>query len=92
MYQFNIVKNEDSSWRFDLDGISLILDGYTIENEKHLMNNPDKAVAFFNVDGMLYGVTNQPTYCTTAEDFYDVMIQQYAVFKGSVRRPSNALS
>ena len=80
MYQFNIVKNEDSSWRFELGGINLILDGYTIKDEKHWIKNPSHAIAFFNVNGNLYGIANQTHACCTAEEFYDMMQRQYAYF------------
>lgn len=81
MYQFNIVKNEDSSWRFELGGISLIIDGFTVKNERHWVKNPDRAIAFFNVNGNLYGIANQTNNCNTAEEFYDMMQKQYAYFK-----------
>jgi hypothetical protein len=81
MYQFNIVKNDDSSWRFELDGIQLIVDDYQVRNERHFIRTPNKAIAFFNIDGNLYGLANQAAACPTAEDFYDLMRRQYKFFQ-----------
>jgi hypothetical protein len=80
MYQFNIVQNDDSSVRMELDGINLIVDGFYIKDEKHWLRNPDKAIAFFNIDGHLYGISNGTGKCYTAEDFYDIMYMQYSFF------------
>ena len=80
MYQFKIVKNEDSSYRLELDGISLIVDGFFIRDEKHWIKNPNKALAFFNIHGHLYGISNGSGKYYTAEDFYDIMCKQYAFF------------
>lgn len=81
MYQFNIVKNDDSSWRFELGGINLILDDYQVKDEKHYIKTPQKAIAFFNINGNLYGLANQATACNTAEDFYEMMREQYTYFQ-----------
>lgn len=81
MYQFKIVKNDDCSWRFELGGINLILDGFLLKNEKHYIKNPSKAIAFFSVNDILYGVDNKLLTCPTAEDFYEAMKKQYAYFK-----------
>ncbi len=81
MYQFNIVRNDDSSWRFELDGINLIIDDYQLKDQKHYIATPDKAVAFFNINGNLYGLANHHASCCTAEDFYETMRGQYAFFQ-----------
>ncbi len=81
MYQFNIVKNDDSSWRFELGGISLIIDDYQLKNEKHYITTPQKAIAFFNINGNLYGIANQSQSCCTAEEFYELMKEQYSFFQ-----------
>ncbi|HRO42545.1 MAG TPA: hypothetical protein PL009_06905 [Flavipsychrobacter sp.] len=81
MYQFNIVKNDDSSWRFELGGINLIVDDYQYKNEKHYITNPNRAIAFFSINGNLYGIANQSKTCCTAEDFYEMMKEQYSYFK-----------
>lgn len=81
MYQFNIVKNEDNSWRFELGGINLIVDDYFIKDEKHWITTPKKAIAFFNINGNLYGIANKTKSCSTAEEFYDLMQEQYSFFK-----------
>lgn len=81
MYPFNIVRNDDSSWRFELGGINLIIDDYQVKDEKHYIKNPDKAIAFFNINGNLYGIANQAHNCSTAEDFYEMMKEQYSYFQ-----------
>lgn len=81
MYQFNIVKNDDSSWRFELGGINLIVDDYSVKDEKHYIKTPQKAIAFFNINGNLYGLANQASSCRTAEDFYEMMQEQYTYFQ-----------
>jgi len=81
MYQFNIVKNDDSSWRFELDGINLIVDDFQLKDEKHYIKSPDKTIAFFSINGNLYGIANQSDICCTAEEFYDLMRKQYSFFQ-----------
>lgn len=85
MYQFNKVKNDDGSWRFELDGINLVLDGFFLLQDKHYLKNPEKAIAFFNFKGILYGVSNQIQAYKTAEELYEQMSSQYSFFK-----PQNA--
>jgi hypothetical protein len=82
MYQFNIARNEDNSWRFELGGINLIIEDYVLRDERHWLKNPEKAIAFFNINGNLYGIANKSNdSCHTAEEFYDVMRKQYAYFQ-----------
>ena len=81
MYQFTIVRNEDSSWRFELGGINLIVDDYQLKDEKHYIKNPQKVIAYFNINGNLYGIANQATTCHTAEEFCDMMREQYSYFQ-----------
>ncbi len=80
MYPFHIVRNDDKTYRLELDGISLIVDDFELQNEKHYIKNPKKAIAFFNVKGLLYGVANRSAGCNTAEAFYDIMLKQYSFF------------
>lgn len=81
MYQFNKVQDGEGTWRFELDGINLLLDGFFIKDGKHWLKNPTKAIAFFSIGGHLYGVANQIITFPTAEDFYDTMLSQYHIFK-----------
>lgn len=81
MYPFNIVKNDDNSWRFELQGINLIVEGFELKDQKHWITNPHKAIAFFNINGNLYGIANQSETCCTAEEFYELMRDQYAYFQ-----------
>jgi|GEM_PF-1040779 len=80
MYPFNKVQQEDRSWDFELDTIHMIMEGFFIRNEQHWIKNPKKAIAFFTVDGNLYGLSNLTNTQLTAEAFYDVMYQQYVYF------------
>ena len=45
---------------------------------------PEKAIAYFSIDGHLYGLSNQVRTCKTAEEFYEVMRQQFTIFKSTV--------
>ncbi|RYZ54015.1 MAG: hypothetical protein EOP49_06045 [Sphingobacteriales bacterium] len=81
MYQFHIVQNEDSSWRFELGGIHLIVDDYVVKDEKHWFTNPNRVIAYFNINGNLYGIANPDSDCCTAEDFYEIMKKQYSYFQ-----------
>lgn len=91
MYQFNKVKNEDGSWRFELDGISIIVDGFFVLQEKHYIKNPEKAIAFFNFNGNLYGVANQIKTFKTAEEFYEQMCDQYSFFLPKTAKVSGGM-
>ncbi len=80
MYPFNIVHEENrGSWKFELSGINLIIDGYIIKDHKHWLKNPLKAIAYFIVKGSIYGVANKSRNCSTVEDFYEVMKEQYSI-------------
>lgn len=83
MYQFNIVKERDGGVRFELDGINLILDGYSIKDGKHYLMNPERAIAFFNLNGSMYSVSNNIGQYTNAEDLYDSIRKQYILFRKS---------
>lgn len=80
MYPFNIEQTEDKSYRFELNGINMIIDGFVLKEEVHYLLHPDKAIAFFTVDGNLYGVVNRAQYCDTVEGFYEIMCKQYQYF------------
>ncbi|MBA3829188.1 MAG: hypothetical protein H0X33_09655 [Taibaiella sp.] len=84
MYQFNKVRNGSGGWRFELNGIQILLEGYTINNDKHQLINPGKAIAFFSINDNLYGVLNEIRTYNTAEEFYDSMYEQYMIFKKDV--------
>lgn len=85
MYQFSKRKYEDGTWRLELNGIHLIVDGFVLKSGKHFLKNPEKAIAFFNFQGLLYGVANQIRTFNTAEDFYETMCGQYAFFRSDER-------
>jgi|SRR3954470_12652703 hypothetical protein len=80
MYRFNIVQQKDETWKFELNGINLIVEGYIIDKDRHYIQNPEKAIAYFNVKGHMYGLANQFKAYNTAEEFYDVMMAQYSIF------------
>ncbi|MCW3121880.1 MAG: hypothetical protein JWQ38_1372 [Flavipsychrobacter sp.] len=83
MYQFRIKSQEDGGYRFELDNINIISEGYIIENGQHVFTNPNKAIAYFNVENNIYGVSNDPLSFFTAEAFYDAIKEQYNVFTDS---------
>lgn len=80
MYQFKKEKYTDGSWKFELDGISLIVYGFIQRGQYHFLERPDKAIGFFYMNNNLYGVSNQLTGCKTAEEFYDLMCEQHLIF------------
>jgi hypothetical protein len=84
MYQFSIKKQADGGYRFELDGIQLLVDDYTIKEDKHLLAHPNKAIAYFNIDANIYGVSNVPQNFPTAEAFFDAITKQYQIFKNNV--------
>jgi len=81
MYKFNVMQDEGGMWRFELDGINLLLDGFSVKDGKHWISTPSKAIAFFNLSGNLYGVSNDMKTFRTVEDFFDSMREQYSIFK-----------
>jgi hypothetical protein len=80
MYPFKIVQQDDQSWRLELNGIAIITDGFTLREKLHWLVNPTSAIAFFNVDGNLYGLSNANDTNNTAEDLYDALYRQYVYF------------
>lgn len=79
MNRFSIDKHEDG-WIFQKDGISFIIDGYEIKDDKHWIKNADHAISYFNIDGHLYGISNQYNIHKTVEDFHAIMKMQYDIF------------
>ena len=88
MYQFKIIKLEDGGYRFELGAIKMFIDGFSIRDNKHFITTPRKAIGYFNIDGNIYGVSNDPPKCTSAEAFYDSMSRQYLIFTNN-GAPSN---
>ncbi len=80
MYQFRIKNQEDGGYRFELDNINIISEGYILENDQHVLTNPNKAIAYFNVDNNIYGVSNQQLNYYTVEAFYEAIKEQYRLF------------
>ena len=91
MYRFNKVQEGNGEWRFELNGINLLMDGYDVKGEKHWIKNPGKAMAYFNVSGLMYGVANEIRTYNTAEEFFDIMMQQYLIVKNGYHTPENKL-
>jgi hypothetical protein len=80
MYPFHKVQLQDNSWKFELDDIRLVMEGFCVMEDQHWMINPARAIAFFTIEGNLYGLSNHTHTRRTAEELYDVMFQQYAYF------------
>jgi len=87
MYQFRIKKQDDGGYRFELGGIQLLVDDYTIKEDKHILAHPDKAIAYFNIDANIYGISNKAQNYNTAEALYDAISTQYRIFTGAFSRP-----
>jgi hypothetical protein len=83
MYQFKIKKQEGGGYKFELGVISIIIDGYTIKDDTHLLSNPGKAIAYFCIEDNLYGISNDPLHYYTVEAFYDAMNKQYMIFNSN---------
>jgi len=81
MYQFRITKQDSGGYRFELNGIKLLVEDYEVSNDNHLITNPQKAFGYFNLEDNLYGVSNAPTNFPTAEAFFDAMYKQFGIFK-----------
>ena len=83
MYQFKIVELEEGGYRFELGAIKLFVEGYSVKDNYHVLKTPGKAVGYFNIDGNIYGISNDPVSFDTAEAFYDSMSTQYLIFTNS---------
>jgi hypothetical protein len=82
MYDFNIGQEPDGSFRFERDGIHLLVDAFYEQEGKHYIQNPDKAIAYFKTGGNLYGISNNIITYSTVEDFFESMAEQYHIFAG----------
>lgn len=80
MHPFNKAQNPDGSWIFELGGINLVVNGYVFQDEKHWITNPQSAIAFFVVNGSLYGISNAQYTHRTAEELYDALNAQHQYF------------
>ena len=91
MYQFKIVKVQEGGYKFELEGIKILVDGYSINDNVHVLKNPTKAFAFFNVEQDIYGISNEPLKLGSAEALYDAIYQQYNVFNSTSNSQGNSL-
>lgn len=80
MYQFKIIKLDDGGYKFELGGIKMFMDGFSVKDDKHLFTTPSKVIGYFNIDGNIYGVSNNPPNYSSAEAFYDSISRQYLIF------------
>lgn len=85
MYPFRIIQLEEGGFRFDLDGIRILISGYKMINDKHSLTEPDKAFGYFTHDDSVYSISNATVKKQTAEDFFDSLLQQYKLFRGKQR-------
>lgn len=77
---FKIQPNEDGTWTFSAEGIHLILDGFKKEKGLHIIQNPERAMAYFMVRGNLYGLSNRMRTVHTVEALFEIMRRQHAFF------------
>ena len=87
MYQFKIIKAQEGGYKFELDGIKLIVDDYNIIRGKHILKTPGKAIAFFNIGDDVYGISNEPHNLKSAEELFDAIKLQYKIFTSSETHP-----
>ncbi len=80
MYNFRITK-EEKGYKLELKGIKMLVEGYEIVNDKHILVHPEKAIAYFDTGSSVYGVVNEPTHFLSAEEFQDAMEKQFDIFK-----------
>jgi hypothetical protein len=83
MYQFKIRKQEEGGYKFELDGIRMIIESYSIKNDQHMLTHPQRAIAYFIIEDNIYGISNDPLNYDTAEAFYDAITKQYHIFTGN---------
>lgn len=80
MYQFKIIKLEEGGYKFELGAIKMFIDDFVLNENNHFLKHPEKAIGYFNVNGNVYGVSNNILNIDTVEAFYDSMSKQYALF------------
>lgn len=80
MYSFHIERKREGVWRFEREGVNMIIEDYTLKNDKHQIINPLKTIAYFYVDGNIFSFRNR-AFCHTAEDFFDLIKKQLALLK-----------
>jgi len=85
MDQFRKEKLDTGAWKFELNGISLIVEGFKEKNGKHWMDNAANAIGIFNFKDELYSIANRTETYKTVEDFYQAMREQYAFFNRNDR-------
>ncbi|NDC42110.1 MAG: hypothetical protein EBZ77_11265 [Chitinophagia bacterium] len=81
MYQFRITQQESGGFRFEYNGIKILVDDYFIKDGKHFLKSPDKAIAYFDIENNIYGISNEPMHFASAEDFHDAMVSQFKALK-----------
>ncbi len=89
MYHFRIIKQVDGGYKFELGDIKMFIDGYSVKDDKHVLTNPNKAIAYFNVEDNIYGVSNEPMKFNSAEAFFDAISQQHKIFTGNITDGKN---
>jgi len=80
MYQFKIRKLDEGGYRFELGDIKMLIDNYSITENRHLIINPGKAFAWFTVDSNIYGVSNESSRLDSVEAFFDAINLQHSFF------------
>jgi len=92
MYQFNRVQERNGDWRFELDGITLLIKGFSVKDDKHWIVNPETAIAFFNLNGNVYSVSNNIGKLQTAEDLYLSILKEYKILRMPTSGNNNGTS
>lgn len=79
-YAFQKTQDAEGRWQLDLNSIRLVVDGFEERNGRHWLQAPERAVAFFTLDGNFYGMANNLVAHPTAEALYEDLRQQFSHF------------
>ncbi len=79
-YAFQKTRDTEGRWQFDLHGIRLVVDGFEERDGRHWLQTPERAVAFFTLDGNFYGMSNNMVAHPTAEALYEDLRKQFIHF------------
>lgn len=89
MYQFKIKELADGGFKFELNDIKMLVDGYRTDGVSHVLKNPAKAIAYINNGDNMYGISNQISGFKTAEELHDAVTKQFQVLKSEPQQKQN---
>jgi hypothetical protein len=77
MLRFKIRNTEDSGFIFHFGNIKIMVKDYFIQDEQHLLLPPENAIAYFEYEHNIYGVSNAQLMYKTAEDLFEAISIQF---------------